>query len=289
MTKPSTNHHYLPCFYSKRWGDASRGRKARVWGADVSKDGVVTPWKCQRKVEKIAADEDLYAHRNIGGDVSRHTEEAFFNRHDGPASQALHVLVTEGPEMLTKKDRLAWSSFMVGLDNRHPDRLDEIRHQLRAIRPGVVDHLRSLPGDDRSKQNVEDFLASGLLEQQESWGVLNLMAKGIKDEPSTRFLNGLKWTVIQDPDASLVTTDKPLVSHWSDGGDLVALAIALTPAKLQVLTNPEGTIDGDDEAMFVKDHLDALFRNRPGIVISSTRVSQAAATVPAGERDGLTT
>ncbi len=112
-------HHYIPCFYTKRWIGADK----RL--CEFSRPHtIVKPKRVYPSGTGYA--EDLYAIPQVADDKKHLLETRFMKRIDQKARDILENIENYGTNSLTRDDRLFWATFLISIMQRSPEKLKEL-------------------------------------------------------------------------------------------------------------------------------------------------------------------
>jgi hypothetical protein len=238
-------HHYVPEFYLRGWVTEPTNTLWRCVLSPVGKlhDKAVSPKATgfEQHLYTLSLDTPL----GPVDDVS-FIESSFFQKIDNDAAAVLPKLAEANLD-LDDAERTAWSSFLLSLFERSPDRLNATETRAREVLDRCYDALQldSEPADQlHFSQLMTDVRRQGFARNH----VRHLMTERIRNPNAIARLKREYWCVVDNPNVGYeyITTDGPLVVDFGEREkDFVTLAIALNPGKLFVVHPPEWKGDAD--------------------------------------------
>lgn len=234
------DHHFIPVFYLKQWTNPA------------SKKVIEYSTKHGRFVAKPVGpratgfERDLYSFPELPPDLAQYIEAEFFMFADDKAAIALQKHLRGETGGWTNELISAWSRFLIGMHLRHPDAIKELRPAALRIwknsEPKFQEQYQAIrkpedpPTFDEKLETLDPLIA---IKMQ-----ANLIIKTLDNEIIGEHINKLRWAVINVPGPhTLLTSDRPLVIYrLANPEGYVALAIS--PNKLFIGANAEGTIEG---------------------------------------------
>ena len=120
------DHHFIPAFFLKQW---------------AGPDGKLIEYtiKQRKPVAKAVGPKatgfefDLYAFTELPPEQAQFIEQKFWNYVDRTAAQAHEMHLSMAPVIRNTELRCAWSRFVIGVRNRHPDMMPELRTMMKSI------------------------------------------------------------------------------------------------------------------------------------------------------------
>ena len=129
----STNHHYLPIFYSKRWcNDLGKLHCYKRINGNV-KESTLAP-------KRTGYEPDLYSTNMLTSSV---IEDEHFKSVDNNAAIALKKII-EDPEILKPQEKHSFSRFIRSLLTRHEAHLKYAREKFSSMLESKLKHLSEI-------------------------------------------------------------------------------------------------------------------------------------------------
>lgn len=222
------DHHHLPQFYLKAWGDRS-GRVPYLRWLDGR---LLTSDTTPRHTGYVT---NLYAQENVPLEHKHVYETKFFKTLDTKASEVLPHLISGQPFRPNPDQRVWWSAFLLAAHLRIPERIVQIKASastnLIAELEKDPEEVQAVLGDDSLREWVETHMIGVI----ENFG-LHTMANFVTNHEQIRKISDLYWSGHSFPEShhELITGDRPLLVFGDDRrGDFVML-MALSPRRLFV-------------------------------------------------------
>jgi hypothetical protein len=224
-------HHYIPCFYLKRWA----GADGRLCEFSRPYQNTVKP----KRVHPAATGyvERLYSLKGFAEEHAHQIEERFFRPADSLANDALTKLENGGIDVpWSSQLRSAWSRFLLSLLTRCPEDIERFRIYWRKLLTSTNDQeeeeYRLQRSDDEPSTFAELMAAMTIQEFEESF--FRLLIGLIDNAKIGNDFNGLRWNVI-DTAASrleLLTSDRPVSRPVLLGDPDGRLLLPIGPTRL---------------------------------------------------------
>jgi len=201
-------HHYIPVFYLKQW-TGSDGRLCeysrpydRVKPRRVHPDGTGYV-NGLNTIEGLPPGEEQYL------------EDVFFKIADNYAARALRILLGVKPWNFTPKERSGWSRFIISLMMRNPESVQKHREVASTIFKDALPRIEATYAKERGPDDPLTYAEYAQLHGPNPAGrTIALLMQGLIDNvPVGTSINGMRWTVLVDPNPkhSLLTSDRPLL------------------------------------------------------------------------------
>jgi hypothetical protein len=221
------DHHYLPVFYLKQWANAN-GRIVRyhrpyrevVLGQIAPSNTGYEPY--------------LYTLEGYPPAARQAIEKEFMGPVvDGPAAEALRILIERDKYKLTQKPRSDWTRYLMSLRLRNPEMMADINHEARS-------HLsRELSRNPKEYEAVKrDSDPATLLElvERNAPVILDNFGKSllpalIDNQKIGQAIFDMSWWVVDffSSAVSLLTSDRPFVMTAALKADRCVIALPLGP------------------------------------------------------------
>ena len=195
---------------------------------------------------KACQEENLYKYNAVPPQESQGLETRLANEVDDPASRAYKVLIEEGPEALSGKQRKDWAIFINSLINREPNELKE-KQKLGLIAREKVLNESFLPGGG----NLFRELFSPELSKDLTLGV---MFREIANNEEFTNINNSVWFTISLIKFKFLTLCRPVLQITTNGHFLL-LQIPISPNKVFFAARDERSVEifnNSDEFDLVK-------------------------------------
>lgn len=223
---PSHDHHFVPVFYLANWVDQTRGQLVEY---KTRYHGVLPRWTGPK-----GTGYERHLYDSVDGSA-KSLEPTFMMPADTDAAQAMTILLGAGPMEWTRKQRSAWSRFLMGMLLRHPEDVAELK-QL------VDDDWTNLAQDVRDRYTSKR--TSEMPETAEEWWELNRddmretarlkWHRTLMDhEGIGRRFNSMHWGVanLQAAQHALLTSDRPVCVSGSIADPEAFVILPLSPTK----------------------------------------------------------
>lgn len=225
-------HHYIPCFYLRRWATDGFIREFS------RRDGMVRSRAASPK--STGYQRGLNTIPGLPPELNDQIEKRFFKVADQTAADALDILES-GLNTFSPRERSGWSRFLMSLMLRTPEDLAELKRRFsELVRSAGEDEERHYASirDDGDASTFAEWLQSvpsDVIERR----ALDVFTYCIDSPLVGQRLNNMLWTVrrFYQPTYELLTSDRPIVrSHQLDKTDS-HIAIAVGPRQLFVAAN----------------------------------------------------
>lgn len=226
---PSHDHHFTPVFYLENW---IVGPESRLVEYARRGHGPITPrWTGPR-----GTGYDRYLYDSTDGSAPS-LEAEFMMPADTHAATAIKMFMQPGKTLeWTRKERSAWSRFIMSMLMRHPDDVAELMRL-------VEDDWTNLTGEVREQyrrrwqegmpETAEEWWDQNRAEYRETARLQWLRAM-IDNEGVGRRINAMSWNVanVRNGKHRLLTSDRPVcMTDTLDELDAFIM-MPLTPTKL---------------------------------------------------------
>ena len=237
--EPPMRHHYIPCFYTKRW--AGSDRKLCEFSRPHSKV----------KAKRVAPAgtgyaDDLYAIPRTSTDRKHLIEKQFMGSIDQRANDVLVKIETGRIASLTSDERICWATFLISIMQRSPDKVEEFGFRTTDVFQTVLARMRDTYPSRRKVEDPETF--DELLEQAHETGYFErakilLLQSAIMLPRAVHLICSFRWEIIIFGAYShkLLTSDKPIIASNGLKQTGAYLAIPIGPRKLFLATRNEET------------------------------------------------
>lgn len=237
LRKAGPRHHYIPCFYLRRWAvDGFLREFSRRRGKICCRLASPKSTGYQRGLNTIPG---------LPPELNDQIEKRFFKIADQAASDALDIL--EGTQnTFTPRERSGWSRFLISLLLRTPEDLAELKCRFSELVNSAGEEEERHYASIRSNGDASTFaewlqsVPSDLIERR----ALDVFTSCIDNPQIGQQLNNMHWTVrrFSKPTFELLTSDRPIVrSHQLDQADS-HIAIAIGPRRLFIAANESSFI-----------------------------------------------
>lgn len=268
------NHHFIPCFYSKRWA-LSAGKLCEF----SRKYKVVKPrWTSPKGTGYVPGG---YAVEGVASDKVNRLEEGFYKPVDTRAAEAL-TLLEAGIDDAAWSPRLreAWTRFMFSLLLRMPEDMAILeasytREFAQLTQEQEHDYAaRRLPGWPLT---LKAALAALKIEEVAGQSK-ELATKLMQNARISQKMSALHWTSVETSTAShrLLTSDRPVQLRGRLGDRKTTLILPIGPNRLFV-----GAWSAAHTEAVIKRGADSLVRS------SNQAVTRAADRFVYGVDDGM--
>jgi len=234
------DHHYIPQFFLKAWGDAS----GAVTVYSRRNGRVVTS---SRRPRGTAFEENLYSLALIRPE-GRHVIEGGFMTPgiDTPAAEIVRKMLSGDFAQLGANERSDFARFLLSLRARHPDAIAMIREKGREVLAAELsrapDEYLALKGSSPAATLVE-WVEQNAPPLIPNFGISSLPRLIANDAVAERVFH-MPWWVddVSAASADLLLSDRPCLLNGSaiDGDCLIALP--LSPTMLFFACNQAATI-----------------------------------------------
>jgi Protein of unknown function (DUF4238) len=228
----SFRHHYIPKFYSKRWG-----------GEDFKITEFSRPYKTlqARQVYPVQTGfaDRLYEMKGVPASAAQKVEDEFMKPVDSDAAVALELLETEDSRIHTEpKYRSAWSQFLITLMIRTPKDLAVLAQALaddwaRDFPMFEKKYLSSRKPDEPA--TLQDFIDQKDPDFMARW-TIDYARELMNHDELGQLLNNLRWFVLTTKAdvPQFLTSDRPVVMSDTLTADDSYLYLPLGPHRLFV-------------------------------------------------------
>lgn len=237
-------HHYIPCFYLKRWCSRTDGRLcelSRPYGERVR----------PKRVSPAGTGyvNRLYTMRGFPEEHAHQLEERFFRPADGQAHEALCKLEVGGRNVQwTVEQRSAWSRFMMSLLLRCPEDIDNIRYYWRDVLIDEIDltteveYTQLREPDDPS--TFKEFLQNQRQAVMEE-GLFDTLLMVMDSQEMGSFINSLDWKVLDVSSSpfDLLTSDRPVYQPVALEDPRGCILLPIGPTRLFVAAKSSQIFD----------------------------------------------
>lgn len=229
-------HHYIPCFYTKRWtgsdGLLCEYSKPHRDVIDRRKHSSAVGWA-----------KNLYTIEGEDGKLDTSLESGFFAPVDQAADRAIDWLINRRGEQMPFALRQAFTALLLSFLHRTPDRVEQITSDLLEM---VEKHFST------TDQNYPDAnqlgLPQGVSHAEAKDRVRSLAAKSgwakvLKSAIGSEFIGNhitnMQWHLrrVLHSNQNLLTGDKPLMYYNGIGRSQGNIALPISPEFLFVATN----------------------------------------------------
>lgn len=205
----SLKHHYIPCFYLRRWTAA---------------DGMVCEFSRPHKIvrpkrtppEATGFQIGLYTVTGVEPASQSVIEDDFFRRADQKATDALAFMLAnhDGSADMPSTLRSGWSRFILSLQHRNPETLAQLKAKCAAA---LRDRLPEIEASYDDMRGLDDPLTFAELKvrlehdvEHKMWAVL---LQDVVDSITVgAFINRMHWSIVtlQGARHRLLTSDRPV-------------------------------------------------------------------------------
>lgn len=236
------DHHYLPVFYLKQWANAN-GRIVRYHRPyrEVVR-GQITP-------SNTGYEPYLYTLEGYPLAARQAIEKEFMGPVvDGPAAEALRILLQRDKNKLTQERRTGWTRYLMSLRVRNPEMMTEISHEARSQlsrellrNPAEYEALKR----DSDPATLLEFVEKNAPLVLDNFGKTLLPAL-IDNRKIGEAIFQMKWWVIDFSSSavSLLTSDRPFVMTAALAEDRCVIALPLGPRHAFFATRQNQLITG---------------------------------------------
>jgi hypothetical protein len=230
----SRKHHYVPCFYLRRWA----GSDGRV--CEFSRPHrVVVPRRTHP--EGTAYEIDLYKDDALPTGFESWLEDYFFGRVDQLASDAHQLLLKDQLALLTPGMRSAWSRFIISLLQRNPEKIAWLKERWKIEYARALEGIRAeyetrrQPADpetfdefrDRVRMDMGARQLRGMIDLKQTGLVINMMA-----------WHTVTFAGLRHP---LLTSDRPVIMTNGLGYDHSHIVLPISPTQMFVAVRSSNT------------------------------------------------
>lgn len=227
MGQSSERHHYIPCFYTKRW---------------VGPVGMLCefsrPYKsviARRKYPKqVGFEPGLYTLPGLTAGAQQDLEDKFFKNTDQLASDAIDCMLKHKTTRILPVLRSAFARLLTSLMFRTPSGISQIRAALQQDLEPLF-----LEMQQRGEVEQEKFWRADLENRRWGHGLAYL-----SDNPLIGgHIVNMIWDILMLPrsNVNLLTADRPLITTRGFAHKEGHIAIPLAPRLLFLATNHPGT------------------------------------------------
>ncbi len=223
-------HHYVPCFYTKRWIGADR--RLCQYSRPHSK---VVPKRVYPAGTGYV--DNLYAIPQVSEDKKHLLETKFMRQIDQKASDILQKLEVSGLGVLTSEDRLFWATFLISLRQRNPEKVAELAITSQDVMRDILNNLRDTYPSRRTADDPATF--DELLQRATDSGYFErakvlLLQDTILLPRTAHLISSFHWgiRVFEKYDHKLLTSDRPVVMTNGLGTSYGHIALPLGPRTL---------------------------------------------------------
>ncbi|MGH6871251.1 MAG: DUF4238 domain-containing protein [Rhizomicrobium sp.] len=232
-------HHHLPIFYLKRWvgADGRLCQFSRPFKEIVPK---------RKYPAQTAYVEGLYEMPGLSPEEAQKIEQKFMQPADTLAAEALAMLETSDPRILSEsKPRSAWSRFIMTLLMRTPE-------DIAALKSGVLkewaDSIPELQEKYEARKGpddpptVEEYLAKMDPHQAEQMAMA-LGPKLMDHAKIGELINNMRWLVVRITSGvgEFLTSDRPVIMTTTLTEENAYIFLPIGPKALFVAVNDEAT------------------------------------------------
>lgn len=245
LQKPPKIHHYIPCFYTKRWADPATEKLVEYF----------MPYRRVLSIKDKAPGgtgyrEHLYSLRGLPPDEAAELEKVFFGGVDHHAARILEAIEergVDGPDW-AGGDKTHWTRFVMAMNMRNPQEIDALRkyYKLDWLKPvDELEHKYAAIDYADKPPTLKDYLAAqpdDLIDRNAL-----LLGKRLMDLPRIgQSINNMHWAVLgmDDADRDLLTSDRPLMISGPLSNPRTILTMPVGPRRLFVATNGQDVMDG---------------------------------------------
>ena len=262
MQQQSVKHHYIPCFYLRRWA-APDGTLCEFTRPHT----VVRP---KRTVpEGTGFQPGLYTVTGLAPERQSIIEDDFFRHTDQKASDALAFMLAnqDSSADMPSTLRSGWSRFILSLRHRNPESLAELKAKCVAA---LRDHLPELKASYEDMRGPDDPATFAELKarlehdaEHKTWAVL---LQDVVDSLTVgTFINRMHWSIVtlQGARQRLLTSDRPTFMTNGIEHSKGQIILPVGPDQVFVaVTAPEmeGVLRAQDGAKFIRKVNDGCAR-----------------------------
>lgn len=235
----SHNHHFLPCFYTKRWARLSDGKVCVYYRHQPYLD-VMPRWK---HPSAFGYEVELNTIKRTDGTLDASLETEVFAPLDNRASEAVKHLIELPGKSLTPSARSDFTRLLLSFLHRLPHRIErykerlasDVEHGLEELREAYADGEDiGLPAGVTLDEAIVSIRAKSV---NESWAPL--VASMMNSKITGNHILNMLWFVreIKHTDLTLLTSDCPFVHYNGIGQPQGNIALALGPKHLFFAAN----------------------------------------------------
>lgn len=240
LLQASHKHHYIPCFYTKRW--TGTDGKLCVYSRPYKE--IVT---YRKYPTAVGYKDDLYTLTGLRPESRTVLEDKFFKTVDQRASDATNYMLNNETTRLPDVLRNAFTRLLIGFFHRTPDRVDAITEtlakELEPVLESVIAELKSgargpVPTEIELGEIAADWRRDA---RTRMWG--QSLAGVVNSDMLGPAIINMQWSVrkIRHANHALLTSDKPLITTNGFAHKEGHLALPLGPSALFVATKNHET------------------------------------------------
>jgi Protein of unknown function (DUF4238) len=227
-------HHYLPQFYQRRWGDEN----GRLIVYQRPHDRVIASLKPTKATGKRAG---LYTVAGVPLERANELEDRFWRKIDQWGADAIVALESSDPIQMRKLNKERWSIFVTSLLVRNPIEVERINVAVRSYYENNFSRFKEeyeILCKDYEPSTFAEFMA--LFRED---GLVELTAKilhaFILNEQVRRQLMSMNWDVVSVTNSTiqLLTSDNPIIRHKGLKDDDCLLMLPIGPNEFFVAHN----------------------------------------------------
>ena len=240
LLQASRKHHYIPCFYTKRWTGADG--KLCVYSRPHKE--VVT---YRKYPTAVGYKDDLYTLTGLRPESRTVLEDKFFKIVDQRASDASDYMLNNQTTKVPGELRNAFTRLLIGFFHRTPDRVEEITEalakELEPVLEGVIAEFRSgARGPVPTEVELEEIATNWRRDARtRMWG--QSLARLVNSDMLGPAIVNMQWRVrrFRTLNYDLLTSDKPLIATNGFAHKEGHLVLPLGPRTLFIATNNNAT------------------------------------------------
>ena len=273
---PPAKHHYIPRFQLAQWAVAN----GKLWrflqprpGKIVSK--LVAP-------AEIGYEKDLYITAGLPPDRAQQFEQHFMSRLGDQAAEAHQLILAGKLRTLTRKQRSAWSRFIMSQWFRTPQGLGYFKQAMAHILAAPDESIHARYREIRKEGYPERFeeLVAMMNPDFADQASLDVLRKMIDDPKNGLRLNNMPCLVIETKESHEFLISDAALQQGSAGifADQGFMTLPIAPRKLFVAaTNADvvRSIKGLPSRDLIARHNRAVVRHA-SIFVGATDLSQDA-------------
>ncbi len=242
MQQLSRKHHYIPCFYTKRWAVHSGKLVEFRWphGNIVAK---------AKPPKGVGFEFDLYTLTGLAADRQTQIEDKFLRMIDQSSSDATSYIPENPNGPFSAEIRSDFARLLMSFMHRLPDRVQAVKQQLlNDLEPLMREHQAANPlGADSLLPNgmtpaqFEDDWRQEVMTVR--WG--RILLDLIDSDFIGQRVVSMVWAVrhVAHAEHDLLTCDRPVISTQGFAHETGHLALPLSPRWLFLATNNVKTRD----------------------------------------------
>lgn len=245
MKNISTDHHYVPKFYIKKWVS---GRDKKVWYYNKNYKGDVIEGRISPKSTGFEPRLNSFKVREFSGiknDEINLLEEKLAAL-DSAASKILNKMIEQGIPSLSDQEKITWLNFVLLLLERNPQRFQTIENEGYKILDEIIDDSINKWGNAAHWYRTQAILKkSEFVYNHVRIRLHNFLRE--QDSSDIHFINNWRILDISNSNTYFITSDIPVVADVSHqmSSEVSYLEMPLSPTKLWIYAAPHYQFDNE--------------------------------------------